>query len=156
LVFSPVSRLKVINAIGTSFGFEPLNVDLWGITSETGALNTVNIFAAVLVAAVLVWLVFRSTARSVPVSQEDSYAAGAHTPVDKYHYTAEFYNPLYRMIKPFLRDVIDEFYYWIASLVRRFAGSVRRIYSGDVGYYVMYIILFLAALIFVQMRWKIW
>jgi proton-translocating NADH-quinone oxidoreductase chain M len=152
----PGIPLKVVNAIGISFGFESLNVGLWGISSETGALNTVNIFTAVLVAAALVWLVFRSTTKSLPVAQEDSYAAGAHTPADKYHYTAEFYNPLYRMIEPFLRDVIDEFYYWIASSVRSLAGSVRRIYSGDVGYYVMYIILFLAVLIFVQMRWKIW
>ena len=152
----PGITLKVINSIGTSFGFKSLNVTLWGIASETGALNTVNIFAAVLVAAALVWLVFRSTAKSVPVAQEDSYAAGAHTPVDKYHYTAEFYNPLHRMIKPFLRDVIDEFYYWIASSVRSLAGGVRRIYSGDVGCYVMYIILFLSLLIFVQMKWKVW
>jgi len=152
----PGIPLKVINAIGISFGFESLSVGLWGITSETGALNTVNIFAAVLVAAALVWLVFRSTAKSVPVAQEDSYAAGAHTPVDKYHYTAEFYNPLHRMIKPFLRDVIDEFYYWIASSVRSLASGVRRIYSGDVGYYVMYIILFLSLLILVQMKWKVW
>jgi len=152
----PGIPLKVINTIGTSFGFETLNVTLWGITSETGTLNTINIFSALLVAGIIVWIVFRLGAKSVSVPQEDSYAAGAHTPADKYHYTAEFYNPFYRMIKPFLRDVIDEFYYWIASSVRSLAGNVRRIYSGDVGYYVMYIIFFLAALIFVQMRWKIW
>ena len=152
----PGIPLKVINAIGTSFGFETLNVTLWGITSESGTLNTINIFSAFLVAAIIVWIVFRLGAKSVSVPQEDSYAAGAHTPVDKYHYTVEFYNPLYRMIKPFLRDVIDEFYYLIASSVRSLAGSVRRIYSGDVGYYVMYIILFLAFLIFVQLKWKPW
>jgi len=152
----PGIPLKVINAISTSFGFESLNVGLWGITSETGALNTVNIFAAVLVAAALVWLVFHLAAKSVSVPQEDSYAAGAHIPKDKYHYTAEFYNPLHRMIKPFLRDVINEFYYWIASCVRRLSDSVRHVYTGDVGHYVIYIILFLAFLIFVQVKWKPW
>ena len=152
----PGIPLKVINTIGTSFGFESLNVTLWGITSETGTLNTINIFSALLVAGIIVWLLFRLGAKSVSVAQEDSYAAGAYTPADKYHYTAEFYNPLDRMIKPFLRDVIDEFYYWIASSVRSLAGGVRHIYSGDVGYYVTYIILFLAFLIFVQLKWKIW
>jgi formate hydrogenlyase subunit 3/multisubunit Na+/H+ antiporter MnhD subunit len=152
----PGIPLKVINAIGTSFGFESLNVTLWGITSETGTLNTINIFSAVLVAAIIVWILFRLGAKSVSVAQDDSYAAGAYTPVDKYHYTAEFYNPLYIMIKPFLRDIIDEFYYWVASSVQRFAGNVRRVYSGDVGYYVMYIIFFLALLVFIQMRWKVW
>jgi len=152
----PGIPLKVINAIGASFGFESLNVTLWGIASETGTLNTINIFSAVLVAGVIVWILFRLAAKSVPVRQDDSYAAGTYVPKDKYHYTAEFYNPLYRMIKPFLRDVIDEFYYWIASSVRGIAGGVRRIYSGDVGYYVMYIVLFLSLLIFAQMKWKLW
>jgi formate hydrogenlyase subunit 3/multisubunit Na+/H+ antiporter MnhD subunit len=152
----PGIPLKVINAIGTSFGFESLNVTLWGITSETGTLNTINIFSALLVAGIIVWIVFRLGAKSVSVAQDDSYAAGAHTPADKYHYTVEFYNPLYRMIKPFFRDVIDEFYYWIASSVRSFASGVRRIYGGDIGYYVTYIILFLALLIFIQLKWKPW
>jgi formate hydrogenlyase subunit 3/multisubunit Na+/H+ antiporter MnhD subunit len=152
----PGIPLKVINAIGTSFGFESLNVTLWGITSESGTLNTINIFSALLVAIIFVWIVFRLGAKSVSVRQEDSYAAGAHIPKEKYHYTAEFYNPLYRMIKPFLRDVTDEFYYWIAASVQRLCDLVRRIYVGDVGYYVTYIILFLAFLIFVQLKWKPW
>jgi proton-translocating NADH-quinone oxidoreductase chain M len=152
----PGIPLKVINAIGTSFGFEPLSVSIWGIASETGTLNTINIFSTVLVAGIIVWVLFRLGAKSVLVAQEDSYAAGAHTPADKYHYTAEFYNPLYRMIKPFLRDVIDEFYYWIASSVRKVSDSVRRVYTGDVGYYVMYIVLFLAFLILVQLKFKPW
>ena len=152
----PGIPLKVINAIGISFGFESLNVTIWGIASETGTLNTINIFSAVLVAGFIVWILFRLGAKSVPVSQQDSYAAGAHTPADKYHYTAEFYNPLYRMIKPFLRDVIDEFYYWIAASVQRLCGGIRHVYTGDVGYYVTYIILFLAILIFVQLKWKPW
>jgi hypothetical protein len=110
----------------------------------------------VLIAAVLLWLLFRLSAKSVSVPQEDSYAAGAYIPADKYHYTVEFYNPLYRMIKPFLRDIIDEFYYWVADSVQRLCDRVRRVYVGDVGYYVTYIILFLAALIFVQLKWKPW
>jgi len=72
----PGIPLKVINTIGTSFGFETLNVTLWGIASETGTLNTINIFSAVSVAGVIVWIVFRLGAKSVSVAQEDSYAAG--------------------------------------------------------------------------------
>jgi proton-translocating NADH-quinone oxidoreductase chain M len=48
----PGIPLKVINAIGISFGFESLNVTLWGVTSETGTLNTINIFSAILVAGI--------------------------------------------------------------------------------------------------------
>jgi NADH-quinone oxidoreductase subunit M len=158
LVFGilPGIPLRVIDRIGMSFGFETLDVTLWSIASETGALNTMNIFSAVLVAAVLLWLLVRLGAKSTSVVQEDTYAAGACIPADKYHYTADFYNPLQRMVRPFARDVIDEFYFRISSSVRLFAGGIRRIYSGDVGYYVMYIVLFMAVLIFVQMKWKVW
>jgi NADH-quinone oxidoreductase subunit M len=152
----PGIPLKVINAITASFGFSRLNVTIWGLVSETGTLNTINLFAAVLVVGVIVWLLFRWSAKSVSVLQDDSYAAGAYVPRDRYHYTTGFYEPLFRMLKPYLRDVIDEFYYRLAAFVERASDAARRIYTGDVGYYVTYIILFLAGLILVQLRWRPW
>jgi formate hydrogenlyase subunit 3/multisubunit Na+/H+ antiporter MnhD subunit len=152
----PGIPLKIINAIGISFGFQSLNVTLWGIADETGTLNTVNIFAAVIIACVVVWLIFKAGPKAVPVAQDDSYAAGAAVPRDKYHYTVDFYNPLYRMLSPYLRDFVDEFYMKLAQWTRGLGNGVRRIYTGDVGYYAIYIVLFLALLIFVQVRWRIW
>ncbi len=152
----PGIPLKVINAIGTSFGLKPLDVNIWGIASETGALNTINIFFAILIAGIIVWLLFRTGRKSVPVPQEDSYAAGAAIPKEKYHYTVEFYNPLYRMITPCLRDFVDEFYTKLAGWTRNLCSGIRRLYTGDVGNYVMYIVLFLALLIFIQLTWSVW
>jgi len=152
----PGIPLKVINAIGTSFGFESLNIVVWGIASETGTLNTINIFAAIVGACIIVWLISQIGRNATRVSQYDSYAAGAAVPTDRYHYTVDFYNPLYRMITPYLRDVVNEFYMKLASWTRGLCNGVRRVYVGDVGYYVMYIIIFLALLIFVQVKWSIW
>jgi formate hydrogenlyase subunit 3/multisubunit Na+/H+ antiporter MnhD subunit len=152
----PGIPLKVINAIVTSFGFESLNVTLWGIASESGALNTVNIFAAIIIAGIIVWLIFRAGRKAVSVAQDDNYAAGAYVPRDKYHYTVDFYNPLYRMISPFLRDFVDESYKRLSGWTRNMCRGVRRLYSGDVGNYVIYIVLFIALLIFIQMIWSIW
>jgi len=152
----PGIPLKLINKIITSFGFESLNVTIWGIASETGALNTINIAVAIIAVGIIVWILFRMGARSVPVSQDDSYAAGAYVPEDKYSYTVNFYGPLYRMINPYLRDVIDELYYWIAGKVQWVCDGVRRIYTGDVRNYVLYIVFFSALLIFVQLWWNIW
>jgi proton-translocating NADH-quinone oxidoreductase chain M len=152
----PGIPLKIINAISTSFGLQSLDVTLSGIASETGTLNTMSIFAAVAVAAVLVAIVFRLGKKSALVNQDDSYAAGAYVPKDRYHYTVHFYDPLLRMLNPYLRDVIDEFYCLLASVVQSLSTGVRRIYHGDVGYYVTYIVLFLASLVFVQMRWSPW
>jgi len=152
----PGIPLKIINTIGTSFRFESLQITIWGIASETGTLNTINIFVAIVAACIIVWLVSKAGKRSIPVNQADSYAAGASVPADKYHYTVDFYNPLYRMITPFLRDFVDEFYMKLAQWTRGLGNGVRRVYTGDVGNYVIYILLFLALLIFVQVKWSIW
>jgi len=152
----PGIPLKLINKIVTSFGFESLNVTLWGIASDTGALNTINIAGAIVAAGIVVWIFFRMGARSVPVSQDDSYAAGAYVPEDKYSYTVNFYGPLYRMITPYLRDVFDELYYWIAGKVQWLCDGIRRIYTGDVRNYVLYIVFFSAFLIFIQLWWNVW
>jgi len=149
----PGIPLKVINGIGTSLGFESLSVTMGGYTSETGALNIINILAVMVVAGVLVWLFFRAGGKSKRVAQVSSYGAGASVPTDKYHYTAEFYDPFSRMIKPYFRDVIDDFYNWIAKGARETFDHVRHLYTGDVGHYAIYIVLFLAFLILVSLVW---
>jgi len=148
----PGIPLKVINSIGVSFGFKSLNVNIWGIVSETGTLNMINIFAAVSAALIFAWFLLRTGGKKISVTQDDNYAAGAYVPKDKYHYTVEFYNPLFRMIKPFFKDFADEFYSWIVSLSRRLSDKTRKIYCGDLNYYATYIVLFLAILI----AFKLW
>jgi len=152
----PGIPLKMVNAVGTSLGFSSLNVTLGGIASEAGTLNIINIFMAVLVISIIVWLIYKRGRKAVSVTQDDNYAAGAAVPIEKYHYTVDFYYPLTRMISPFLKDFIDDFYMRLSRSVQNLCDGIRRIYTGDVGYYVMYIILFLALLIFVQLNWKPW
>jgi len=50
--------------------------------------DTINIAVALIAVGIIVWLFFRMGAQSVPVSQDDSYAAGGYVPEDKYSYTA--------------------------------------------------------------------
>jgi formate hydrogenlyase subunit 3/multisubunit Na+/H+ antiporter MnhD subunit len=152
----PGIPLNVINSIETTFGFQSLNINIWGIASDTGSLNIINIFSAVLVACLIIWLISKAGRKAVSVTQENNYAAGATVPEGKYHYTVDFYKPLTRMISPFFKDFIDDFYMSLSRSVNNLCNGIRRIYTGEVGYYVMYIVLFLALLIFVQIRWSIW
>ncbi|MCD6220305.1 hypothetical protein J7K43_07985, partial [Candidatus Calescamantes bacterium] len=152
----PGIPLKVINSIGVSFGFKSLDVNIWGITSETGALNLINIFTAILVSLIFFWIIFHTGAERVKILQDNSYAAGSYIPIDKYNYTVEFYQPLFRMIKPYFRDFIDEFYSKIVKAGRRLSDRTRKIYCGDLGYYVTYIVLFLAILIAIKLWGKVW
>jgi formate hydrogenlyase subunit 3/multisubunit Na+/H+ antiporter MnhD subunit len=152
----PGIPLKVVDAIGISFGLEPLKVTVWGIVSETGVLNTINIFTAILLGCIVVGLILKMAPKATSVSQEDTYAAGAAIPEEKYHYTANFYSPLDRMIRPFVIDFADVFYMKLAKWVDDVSNRIRRIYTGYAGHYVMYILLFLAVLIFVQLKWSLW
>jgi NADH-quinone oxidoreductase subunit M len=152
----PGLPLKVINSIIMSFGFQSLNVTWWGIISETGTLNTINLFAAILIGCVIVWLILKTGPKSTSASQENTYAAGASIPEGKYHYTVDFYNPFYRMAKPYLRDFMDIFYIKLAGWIQTLCSVIRRIYTGYVGHYVTYIVLFLAVLIFMQLKWSLW
>lgn len=152
----PGLPLNIINSIGISLGFESVGISIWGISSETGTLNTINIFATIVLLLFIVYIIFRTGAKSVLVSQEDSYAAGSYLPKEKYHYTVDFYNPFYRMVRPWLKNRIDQFYTWISQTSEKLAELVRRVYTGDLGYYVIYIILFLSMLIVAQLLWRPW
>jgi NADH-quinone oxidoreductase subunit M len=152
----PGIPLKCINTIGTSLGLESLHINLWGIVSQTGTLNTINLFAAVLIGCTVGWFLLKMGPKSVSVSQEDTYAAGSAIPRDKYHYTVDFYNPIIQMLKPCLKDFVDLFYSKLVGWTQNLCSNLRRIYSGYMGHYVMYIVLFLAVLIFVQLKWRLW
>ncbi len=152
----PGIPLRLINSIDVSLGFNAMDVTLWGIASESGTLNVVNLFAAVIVGCILVGIVLKAGPRSVRVPQEDTYAAGAAIPKDKYNYTVNFYDPISGMIAPYLKDFIDAFYMRLAGWMQGVCAGARRIYSGYVGHYVMYIVLLLALLIFVQLKWSPW
>jgi len=105
----PGIPLKVINAIGISLGFESLDVTLWGIASETGTLNTINIFAAILIVGIIIWLIFKAGRKAPKVDQYDNYAAGSAIPKNKYNYTVDYYYPFTKMISPYLKDIFDLF-----------------------------------------------
>lgn len=152
----PGIPLKIVNSIAVSAGFPSLDVSIWGISSEKGTLNMVNIFTAVLISLVFMRLIFQMGEKRVRIPQEDSYAAGSYIPIDKYNYTLEFYQPLFRMIKPYFRDFVDVFYSKIVKAGRGLSDRTRKIYCGDLGYYVTYIVLFLAILIAIKIWGKVW
>ena len=154
----PGIPLELINSIGTSCGYKSLGVNIWGISSETGVLNTINIFAAILIAGIVIWIFFRVRAKPKLVLQDDNYAAGAYIAKEKYNYTVDFYAPLSRIFSPFLeRDIVDEFYRRVVQNIKDLCSGVRKAYTGYVGNYVMYITLFLATLIIIgMMGWRLW
>jgi TM2 domain-containing membrane protein YozV len=67
-----------------------------------------------------------------------------------------FCDPLRRMVTPWLTDRVDAFYMGLAVWFSDVSNGLRRFYTGYVGHYVMYVVLFLSALIFVELVWSPW
>lgn len=152
----PGIPLGAVGPIVGSLGLEPVQATLTGFGPQVGPLNMVSIFAAAALAVLAVLLVLRASAAPRRVAQEDSYAAGSPVPAGRYHHTVRFYDPLEGATIGYLRDWADEFYTRVAGGARGGFDGLRRIYTGDVRNYVMYIVCLLAFLIFVQMVWHIW
>ena len=152
----PGIPLKVIGWIQTTMGFKVAKINIWGVITETGTLNTVNIFFALLLAFIGIYLLSRIGIRARRVTQDDTYAAGHYAPRDKYAYTSDFYAPLFNIIKPIFREWVSILNGKIVRFGRALSDSVRRIYVGDLGTYVLYIVLFLAFLLTLRMGWNLW
>ncbi|MGD2174378.1 MAG: hypothetical protein PVJ27_03160, partial [Candidatus Brocadiaceae bacterium] len=152
----PGLPLRAIQGIQNAMGFAPLELTPWGVAGDAGVLNMLNVGFAIIIAFLVVFLLVRLGPAPRRVSQEDSYAAGSAVPVGRYQHSAEFYDPLYRMASPYLRDRADQFYCWIADRAGGIFDVTRRMYTGYTGTYVLYIISFLGLLIFLQMVWKVW
>ena len=152
----PGIPLKVISGIEKSFGVEPISTTIFGMPKEIGELNMINILAVVIVASLVVYLIFLLSAKSRKVDQYDTYAAGTFVPKDRYQYSVRFYDQAYRIIQPYLRDIADDFYYWVVGKSKSFFQIIRKVYTGNVNTYALYILLFLAFLIFVNLGWGLW
>jgi formate hydrogenlyase subunit 3/multisubunit Na+/H+ antiporter MnhD subunit len=150
----PGIPLYIVRKMMIGMGFESFGVKIWGIVSETGSLSTLNIFFAVLLVILGVYIFYRTGFKSKRVLQEDTYAAGHYIPKDKYAYTAEFYAPLFYIIKPIFREWVNIFIEKLTVLGNNLSDRIRRLYVGDLGTYVLYIVLFLVFLI--VSRWSIW
>jgi len=146
--------LRWLNSVIVSLGFKSIKITLWGIASSTGSVHMIYIAAAVLGGVIVALLLLSLGKKPIRIAQEDTYAAGAAIPEDKYNFTVDFYSPISKTIAPFCKDIIDTFYTKTAAGIVKVCSMIRKVYTGYVGTYVMYIIFFLAALVIVQLAWS--
>jgi len=149
----PGIPLKAVAAAQASLGLEPVRVGLFSVPKAVGELNLINILAAVVGGCLAAYALLRLCRRSRTVPQSDSYAAGAYVPTDKYQYSAAFYQRAYEAIEPYVRDRVDAFYYWLVEKCEGFFDGLRKLYTGNVNTYALYIILFLALILVAELGW---
>ena len=150
----PGIPLRAVASIEMYFSIDPIRSTLFGVPKAVGELNMINIFAAVLAAGLAVYGVFSLARKSRRVTQYDNYAAGAPVPVGQYQHSVRFYDQADRIIRPHLRDRIDAFYGWIATQSTAFFEQARKIYTGNINTYALWIVILLG--VFVTMNLLGW
>jgi NADH-quinone oxidoreductase subunit M len=142
----PGIPLKAIGLIESQFGITPLQTALFGVPREIGELNLMNILGGILAAAFLMYLIFSPTAKARRAGELDTYTAGSPTPTSRYNHAARFYDPLQKIIEPYLADRFSSLYSWIGEQVKSLSETTRKLYSGDINTYALWIVLLLGVL----------
>ena len=143
----PGIPLRAVALIETYFSIAPLRSTLFGVPKAVGELNMINVFAAIVVSVLVVYGVFSLARSSRRVTQYDNYAAGSPVPVGRYQYSVRFYDQADRMIRPYLQDRVDEFCSWVAMQSTAFFEQVRKIYTGNINTYALWIVILLGVFI---------
>jgi NADH-quinone oxidoreductase subunit M len=149
----PGIPLKAVAAIQVSLGLEAVRVGWFSVPREVGELNMVSILAVVVGACSVPYVIMRLCRSSMTVPQWDNYAAGSEVPADRYQYSARFYEPVYEVIEPYVRDRVDAFYYWLVSKSEGAFERIRRMYTGHLNTYVLYVVVFLAIVLVAGWGW---
>ncbi len=147
----PGIPVRAISSVQASLGLEALESGLWALPPAVGELNTINILAGVVASLAIVYVIFALAKKARRVDQSDSYGAGSYVPPDRYHYSADFYQPAHQLIGPYVRDTVDDFYGWLVGKAEGLFEAARKIYTGNVNTYAAYIVIFLALLICLKM-----
>ena len=150
----PGIPLRAVALVESFFSITPLQSTLFGVPAAVGELNMLNIFGGILAAAFAMYAIFSPTARARRAGPQDTYTAGAPTPVAGYHYTEHFYDPAERIIRPYLTDWATVFYNWVGRQASAFFNGARKVYSGNVNTYALWIVILLG--VFVTMNLLGW
>ena len=150
----PGIPLTAIAAIENQFGIAPVQSTLFGVPPAVGELNLLNILGGIFAATFIIYALFSLTKRPRKAGAQDTYTAGAPTPRTRYNYTNHFYDPAERLIRPYLTDWAAVFYGWVGRQSTAFFESARKVYSGNINTYALWIVILLG--VFVTMNLLGW
>ncbi|HID16180.1 MAG TPA: NADH/ubiquinone/plastoquinone (complex I), partial [Candidatus Atribacteria bacterium] len=136
--------LNIISKILVNTGFSPLKYTDTQILSPLGSWNAFWVFILLGWGFAFALLIFFFGAPSRKVSKLDTFASGEILGEDvPYHYSYYFYRPIEEVILPYLKLSAHKIYETISSFIVKRSGTIRLWYSGDLGTYVVYFIVFI-------------
>ncbi len=137
----PGIALSLIAKIQSALNLPAVNYTLHGVSKEVGELN-MNVINLVFLGGIIVaYLIYLLGNKRRHVSQYNNYAAGHFlTEKTKYNFNYKFYAALDHVISPWKKRIIERTEKAIISFTENFGEYFRRIYTGNLNTYTMYIL----------------
>ena len=137
----PGVAMGLIAKIQISLGLAAVPYSLHGIQAASGQLNMMVVGALFMGGLLVAWIIYLLGSRRKHISQYNNYAAGNF--LDKnvaYNFNYEFYAAMEHVIDPYRKKIIQRTEQGIAGLTDAVSEYVRRIYTGMINTYGIYVI----------------
>jgi formate hydrogenlyase subunit 3/multisubunit Na+/H+ antiporter MnhD subunit len=134
--------LKQIAAIQNYLDMDMVQYTMNGVSLASGHLNMLMVNHVMFIGFVVATIVFFLGGKRILVNQYNNYAAGHF--LDEtvpYNYNYNFYPALKRMLLPLDKDLIMRFVNSVSYSTKNSGELLRRIFSGQLNHYALYIIL---------------
>ncbi len=137
----PGVAMGLIAKIQISLGLAAVPYSLHGIQAASGQLNMMVVGVLFMGGLLVAWIIYLLGSRRKHISQYNNYAAGNF--LDKnvaYNFNYEFYAAMEHVIDPYRKKIIQRTEQGIAGLTDAVSEYVRRIYTGMINTYGIYVI----------------
>jgi formate hydrogenlyase subunit 3/multisubunit Na+/H+ antiporter MnhD subunit len=146
----PGPVLSLMAQIQVFFGLSPVPYTLTGIAPEAGSLNMLVITSVFMGGLAAAWIVYLLGHRRRHVSQYNNYAAGHFLdPSIPYNFNYNFYSGFEHIFNPMKKKIIARTERAVGDLVESAGDYLRRIYTGNLSTYGIYVLLSVVILTFV-------
>ena len=137
----PGLALGLIAKIQVSLGLAAVPYSLHGIAAEAGQLNMFVVTSLFMGGLAVAWIIYLLGSRRKHVNQYDNYAGGHFLNKDvAYNFNYEFYAAIEHVIDPYRKKIIERTERGIAGLTDAASEYIRRIYTGMINTYAIYVL----------------
>ncbi len=143
----PGPVLALMAQIQEFFGLAAVPYSLTGIAPEAGTLNMLVVTSVFMGGLLIAWIVYLLGHRRRHVSQYQNYAAGHFLDASvPYNFNYRFYSGFEHIFDPMKKKIIARSERAVGELVSAAGDYLRRIYTGNLSTYGMYILATVVAL----------
>ncbi len=137
----PGFAMSLIAKIQISLGLEAVPYSLHGIAAGSGQLDMLVVSALFVGGIFVTWIIYLLGSRRKHVGQYNNYAGGHFLNKDvAYNFNYEFYAAMEHVIDPYRKKIIERTERGIAGITDAVSEYVRRIYTGMINTYAIYVL----------------